>query len=88
MDTVIRLYVQLAAALRDTWEAYVAPRPRYALVTRSRRGAGLLEYALLAALAVILFIGIRTALAGRVGKLTSNVGNEIDSTNGSVVSGG
>ena len=64
--TLTRIYLAVLDAVEWTL-ARLAPRPQYATVSRTRRGAGLIEYALLAALAVGLFLIIRTVLNGGIG---------------------
>jgi Flp pilus assembly pilin Flp len=80
MDTInlamTRTYLAMAAAV-EWMVTLFAPQTRLATVSRSRRGAGMIEYALLAALAVGLFLVVRATLNGKIGGKFTDILNEI-----------
>jgi Flp pilus assembly pilin Flp len=63
--TFTRLYLSVVSGLQ--WAAArLVPARQPVLVRTTRRGAGLIEYALLAALAVLLFVAIKGVLDGNI----------------------
>lgn len=76
METMIRLYLALVGILARA-AATLAPQPQLA-VARARRGAGFLEYMMVAALAVAAFVALKLIFPSVLSGLLDNIKNAIN----------
>lgn len=74
METILRAYLSLVSFGDELFTSLIA---RPALATRGRRGAGMVEYMLLAMLAVFIFLAVRLAMSGTFNQMIQKVRDAI-----------
>lgn len=72
MDLIIRWYLTITAFLAQL----VTPQPRLA-VARARRGAGFLEYMMVATVALAVFVAIKALFPGLVSGILNTITSAI-----------